>query len=92
MILDGSVPNSVTIISLLSACASLGALSQGMEIHSYSLKKCLLSLDNDFGGDGEYVICIENIFSSSLRLCYIFLLLLRLYVNVPPKKSCFINL
>jgi hypothetical protein len=28
-------------------------------------------------------LCIENIFSSSLRLCYIFLLLLRLYVNVP---------
>lgn len=53
MILDGSVPNSVTIISLLSACASLGALSQGMEIHAYSLKKCLLSLDNDFGGDGD---------------------------------------
>lgn len=53
MILDGSEPNSVTIISLLSACASLGALSQGMEIHAYSLKKCLLSLDNDFGGDGD---------------------------------------
>jgi len=37
----------------LSACASLGALSQGMETHAYSLKKCLLSLDNDFGGDGD---------------------------------------
>jgi len=53
MILYGSEPNSVTIISLLFACASLGALSQGMETHAYSLKKCLLSLDNDFGGDGD---------------------------------------
>jgi hypothetical protein len=32
-----------------------------------------------------YAFCIENIFLS-LRLCYIFLLLLRLYVYVPPKN------
>ncbi|KAL6619519.1 hypothetical protein ACP70R_031800 [Stipagrostis hirtigluma subsp. patula] len=49
MLRHGSEPNSVTIISLLSACASLGALSQGMETHAFTLKKCLLSLDNDFG-------------------------------------------
>ncbi|KAK3135916.1 hypothetical protein QOZ80_5BG0425250 [Eleusine coracana subsp. coracana] len=53
MIIHGSEPNSVTIISLLSACASLGALSEGMETHAYSLKKCLLSLDNDLGDDGH---------------------------------------
>lgn len=53
MVFSGLEPNSVTVISLLSACASLGACSQGMETHAYSLKKCLLSLDNDFGGDGD---------------------------------------
>ena len=53
MLIYGSEPNSITIISLLSACASLGALSQGMETHAYSLKKCLLLLDNHFCGDGD---------------------------------------
>ncbi|XP_025818441.1 pentatricopeptide repeat-containing protein At5g16860 isoform X2 [Panicum hallii] len=53
MLIYGPEPNSITIISLLSACASLGALSQGMETHAYSLKKCLLLLDNHFGGDGD---------------------------------------
>lgn len=53
MIFSGSLPNCVTIISVLSACASLGAFSQGTEIHAYSLKNCLLTLDNDFGGEDE---------------------------------------
>lgn len=53
MVFSGLEPNSVTVISLLSSCASLGACCQGMETHAYSLKKCLLSLDNDFGGDGD---------------------------------------
>lgn len=49
---SGSEPNAVTIISLLSACASIGATSQGMEIHACSLKKCLLMWDDD-DSDGE---------------------------------------
>ena len=36
-------PNAITLISILSACAAIGARAQGMEIHAYSLRRCLIS-------------------------------------------------
>ncbi|KAJ3708743.1 hypothetical protein LUZ61_012448 [Rhynchospora tenuis] len=41
MQLSQSVPNEVTIISLLSAIASAGALSHGMETHAYCIRKSI---------------------------------------------------
>lgn len=87
MILDGSEPNSVTIISLLSACASLGALSQGMEIHSYSLKKCLLSLDNDFGGDGDDEdLMVYNALIDMYSKCRSFKAARSIFASIPQRE------
>ncbi|KAE8666045.1 T-box transcription factor TBX5, putative isoform 1 [Hibiscus syriacus] len=36
-------PDSVTLVSILSACASLGALQVGSSLHAYSIKAGLLS-------------------------------------------------
>ncbi|KAF7152128.1 hypothetical protein RHSIM_Rhsim01G0232700 [Rhododendron simsii] len=46
MILEtlGSVPNSVTMVSVLQACAALAALEQGKLIHGYILRKRLDSI------------------------------------------------
>ncbi|OAY52024.1 pentatricopeptide repeat-containing protein At5g16860 [Manihot esculenta] len=41
----GSKPNEVTLVSLLSGCASVGALLHGKEIHCYAIK-CILNFDN----------------------------------------------
>ncbi|XP_031481816.1 pentatricopeptide repeat-containing protein At5g16860 isoform X1 [Nymphaea colorata] len=38
MQLSGAKPNAITLISLLSACASVGALVQGKEVHGHILK------------------------------------------------------
>jgi len=38
----GSDPNVVTLVSLLSGCASVGALLHGKEIHFYATK-CILN-------------------------------------------------
>lgn len=38
MQLDHLKPDCVTIASLLSACASVGSLSKGMQLHSYAIK------------------------------------------------------
>ncbi|XP_057509100.1 pentatricopeptide repeat-containing protein At2g03380, mitochondrial [Actinidia eriantha] len=37
------VPDAITVVTLLSACASLGALSDGSSLHAYSLKQGLPS-------------------------------------------------
>lgn len=44
MQLDGFIPNSVTIASLLSACASMCCLNQGQSLHCWVMKK---KLDSD---------------------------------------------
>lgn len=46
MISSGSEPNSVTLISLLPACASMGALHMGKEIHCYSLRRPRIANDD----------------------------------------------
>ncbi|KAG9445547.1 hypothetical protein H6P81_011675 [Aristolochia fimbriata] len=50
MQLSRSQPNAVTIISLLSACAAVGALAKGKETHAYALKR-LLRWTGDDGDD-----------------------------------------
>ncbi|PIN00806.1 hypothetical protein CDL12_14705 [Handroanthus impetiginosus] len=41
MQMEGIVPNSVTLLSLISACTSLLSLSDGCTVHGYSLKSGL---------------------------------------------------
>lgn len=54
----GSEPNAVTVVSLHSGCASVGALINGREIHFYAIKS-MLNLD---GGDtGENLMVINSI-------------------------------
>ncbi|KAI8527550.1 hypothetical protein RHMOL_Rhmol12G0083600 [Rhododendron molle] len=43
MRLENVVPDAVTLVTVLSACASLGALPVGSSLHAYSLKGGLLS-------------------------------------------------
>uniref|UniRef100_A0A1D1ZF14 Pentatricopeptide repeat-containing protein At4g13650 n=1 Tax=Anthurium amnicola TaxID=1678845 RepID=A0A1D1ZF14_9ARAE len=43
MQLSGFKPDSVTIAGLLSACASIGAIQKGMQLHSYTLKSGISS-------------------------------------------------
>ncbi|WOH01813.1 hypothetical protein DCAR_0521198 [Daucus carota subsp. sativus] len=47
MQLAGSKPNVITLFSLLSGCASVGALLQGKEIHCYAVKEVLNVSVND---------------------------------------------
>nr|TKS02937.1 hypothetical protein D5086_0000157280 [Populus alba] len=51
----GSVlPDAVTLVSVLSACASLSALQVGSSFHAYTVKRGLLSSHFDVGtGDGR---------------------------------------
>ncbi|QCE01620.1 pentatricopeptide repeat-containing protein At5g16860 [Vigna unguiculata] len=48
----GSRPNAVTLVSLLSACASVGALLHGKETHCYAIK-FILGLDGHDTGDDD---------------------------------------
>lgn len=87
MLRYGSDPNSVTIISLLSACASLGALSPGRETHAYSLKKCLLTLDNDFGGDGDGDdLMVQNALIDMYSKCRSFKAARSIFDSIPRKE------
>ncbi|KAG2390943.1 Pentatricopeptide repeat-containing protein [Vigna angularis] len=47
-----SRPNAVTLVSLLSACASVGALLHGKETHCYAIK-FILGLDGPDPGDDD---------------------------------------
>ncbi|KAJ1287421.1 hypothetical protein BS78_02G008800 [Paspalum vaginatum] len=86
MLLYGSEPNSITIISLLSACASLGALSPGRETHAYSLKKCLLSLDDACGdGDGEDLM-VHNALIDMYSKCRSFKAARSMFDSIPRKE------
>jgi hypothetical protein len=89
----------ITICAIFSTkCSSLVLVAPVFWSFMYKLLCTNILLNNSYvvPARGHETLCIcfciENIFSSSLQLCYIFLLLLRLYVNVPPKMSCFINL
>ncbi|KAJ4851493.1 hypothetical protein Tsubulata_026243 [Turnera subulata] len=52
----GSKPNEVTLVSLLSGCAAVGALLRGMETHAYAVK-CVL---NSEGSDWEDDLMVIN--------------------------------
>ena len=87
MVFSGSEPNSVTIISLLSACASLGACSQGMETHAYSLKNGLLSLDNYFGGEGDDEdLMVHNALIDMYSKCRMFKAARSIFDSIPRKE------
>jgi pentatricopeptide repeat protein len=45
MVRDGTPPNSVTFLSVLKACACVGALEKGEEIHGLVLREGLLGKD-----------------------------------------------
>jgi hypothetical protein len=95
----------ITICAIFSTkCSSLVLVAPVFSLIMYKLLYTNILLNNSYAvaTRGHETLCIcflhwKNIFFkfaivSSLRLCYIFLLLLRLYVNVPPRISCFINL
>ena len=45
MVRDGISPNSVTFLSILKACGSIGSLEKGEEMHGHVIKECLLGKD-----------------------------------------------
>lgn len=50
MVLEGEAePNEATVVTVLSACASMGALSLGQWVHSYIDKRCDLVVDGNIG-------------------------------------------
>ncbi|XP_061375562.1 pentatricopeptide repeat-containing protein At1g08070, chloroplastic-like [Gastrolobium bilobum] len=50
MVLEGEAePNEATVVTVLSACASMGALSLGQWVHSYIDTRCDLVLDGNIG-------------------------------------------
>ncbi|KAK9278772.1 hypothetical protein L1049_028350 [Liquidambar formosana] len=55
MQLTRSEANAVTLVSLLSGCASIGALPQGKETHCYAIK-CIMNIDENDAGDELMVI------------------------------------
>ncbi|XP_010527947.1 PREDICTED: pentatricopeptide repeat-containing protein At2g03380, mitochondrial isoform X2 [Tarenaya hassleriana] len=50
MLSESVAPDAVTVVSILSACASLGALSVGSSLHAYSVKSGFLSPSNVYVG------------------------------------------
>ncbi|CAK7324859.1 unnamed protein product [Dovyalis caffra] len=52
----GSKPNEITLVSLLSGCASVGALLHGKETHCYAIK-CMLNFE---GSDLEDDLMVIN--------------------------------
>ena len=45
MVRDGILPNSVTFLSILKACGSIGSLEKGEEMHGHVIKEGLLGKD-----------------------------------------------
>ena len=45
MVRDGISPNSVTFLSILKACGSIGSLEKGEEMHGHVIKEGLLGKD-----------------------------------------------
>ncbi|XP_010912774.2 pentatricopeptide repeat-containing protein At5g16860 [Elaeis guineensis] len=84
MQLLGSEPNAVTIISLLSACASVGALSQGMETHAYALRKCLMTWDDD-DGEGEDLM-VQNALIDMYSKCRSFNAARSIFDSIPLRE------
>jgi len=77
-------PNAVTIISLLSACASVGALSQGKETHGHALRRCLMTW-NDDNGDGEDLM-VQNALIDMYSKCRSFNAANTVFVSIPPTE------
>ncbi|CAL0300886.1 unnamed protein product [Lupinus luteus] len=61
MVLEGEEvkPNEATVVTVLSACASMGSLSLGQWVHSYIDKRCDLMVDANIGNAlvNMYVKC-----------------------------------
>ncbi|KAK7302780.1 hypothetical protein RJT34_13676 [Clitoria ternatea] len=60
MVANGDTePNEATVVTVLSACASVGALSWGQWVHSYIDKRCDLVVDGNVGNAlvNMYVKC-----------------------------------
>nr|UPT48900.1 pentatricopeptide repeat protein AaPPR1035 [Agave angustifolia]UPT49142.1 pentatricopeptide repeat protein AaPPR613 [Agave angustifolia]UPT49192.1 pentatricopeptide repeat protein AaPPR1169 [Agave angustifolia] len=77
-------PNAVTIISLLSACASVGALSQGKETHGHALRRCLMTW-NDDNGDGEDLM-VQNALIDMYSKCRSFNAANTIFDSIPPTE------
>ncbi|XP_068650600.1 pentatricopeptide repeat-containing protein At5g16860 [Aristolochia californica] len=82
MQLSRSQPNAVTIISLLSACAAVGALSKGKETHAYALKR-VLKWTHDDGDD----LMIENGLIDMYSKCRRADMALQLFNSIPLSEK-----
>ena len=63
MLLCGSEPNVVILVSLLSGCASAGALHHGKETHCHAIKWILNLDENDLGDDLMVINALIDMYS-----------------------------
>ncbi|GAB2223759.1 hypothetical protein Droror1_Dr00004499 [Drosera rotundifolia] len=68
MVISGSIPNIVTFVSLLSACACVGALLQGMESHCYAIKHILKRCEDNLDGDLMIINGLIDMYSKCKEL------------------------
>ncbi|CAN0892166.1 Pentatricopeptide repeat-containing protein At5g16860 [Linum grandiflorum] len=63
MIVYGSMPNEVTLLSVLSGCASVGALLQGKETHCFAIKRILRSSHSDPGFEVSVINSLVDMYA-----------------------------
>ncbi|KAJ8899704.1 hypothetical protein K2173_019402 [Erythroxylum novogranatense] len=63
MQVGGSMPNEITLLSLLSACASVGALQQGKETHCHIIKHILNFDGNDWRDDLTLINALIDLYA-----------------------------
>ncbi|CAL1352602.1 unnamed protein product [Linum trigynum] len=63
MILYGVKPNEVTLLSVLSGCASVGALLQGKETHGFAIKCILRSIRSDPGFEVSVINSLVDMYA-----------------------------
>ncbi|CAA6660299.1 unnamed protein product [Spirodela intermedia] len=82
---SGSEPNAITIISILSACASVGALAQGMELHAHALRRCLMTWGS-VGGGAEEDLMVLNALADMYCKCKSFDRARAMFDQVPARE------
>ncbi|XP_015572763.2 pentatricopeptide repeat-containing protein At5g16860 [Ricinus communis] len=77
----GLRPNEVTLVSLLSGCASVGALLHGKETHCYSIK-CVLNFDRS---DPRDELLVVNAIIDMYTKCKDINVGRAIFNSIPPK-------
>ena len=79
----GSKPNEVTLVSLLSGCASVGALLHGKETHCYAIK-CMLNFE---GSDLEDDLMVINALIDMYAKCKSINVARTMFDSIEPKDK-----